>query len=194
ERETLISLLKQFSEAQEISLACTEYAGGEALTADCVVRGTEFDLIFLDIFMPGMDGMETARALRHAGVDRPLVFLSTSPDFAVASYDVAALTYLLKPLSPEKLAAVMERFLKSYRPQSLFLQGRLFVARDIVLAESQNKNVLLRFKDGSSCVLHEKLDTVEARLTGQNFLRCHQSFVVNMDYVCGVAGEAFQTT
>ncbi|MEG1632723.1 MAG: LytTR family DNA-binding domain-containing protein [Oscillospiraceae bacterium] len=194
ERETLKAILASLFEQRCLKASYEEYASGEELAKACIEPDCELDLIFLDIYMDGMDGLKTAEALRAAELDIPIVFLTTSPDFAIQSYDVAALSYLLKPLSREKLTAVMERFLQSYRPRSIFLQGRLFVSDDIVSVESRDKKVLLNFKNGATAELYEKLDTLEAALRGRNFLRCHQSFIVNMNYVRRVEDDAFITT
>lgn len=177
-------------QAQRFSLE--EYDAGEAL---CVAArsGALPDLIFLDIYMDGMNGMETAKTLRAAGCDTPIVFLTTTADFALESYEVTAFSYLLKPVTAVKLAEVMDRFWRSYRPRSVLLQGRLYVLGDIVSAESRNKTVIFHFKNGTAVQMQERLDVVAQQLTGRNFLRCHQSFIVNMDYIKAVGDSVFIT-
>lgn len=190
ERAVLKRLLSAFAAQRQLSFSIAEFSNGEALVADA---GVDFDLVFLDIFMGGMNGMETAKNLRAAGVRTPIVFLTTSPDFAMESYEVVALSYLLKPVFEARLVTVLEQFLQNYHPRSVLLQGRLFMVEDLVFAESRNKKILLHFNDGGVAELLEKLDTVEAALSSRNFLRCHQSFIVNMDYVRCMEGESFQT-
>ncbi|MEG1682672.1 MAG: LytTR family DNA-binding domain-containing protein [Oscillospiraceae bacterium] len=190
DRRALQALLTELIARRRLQASFTAYDSGEALAAS----GGGFDLIFLDIFMGGLNGMETAKLLRSAGMDTPLVFLTTSPDFAVESYQVEALSYLLKPVTAETLSAVLDRFLREYHPSHVLLQNRLFMADDIVSAESQNKTVLLHFKNGATATLSEKLDVVEAALRGRNFLRCHKSFIVNMDHVRHIEADGFQTT
>ncbi|MEG2119568.1 MAG: LytTR family DNA-binding domain-containing protein, partial [Pseudoflavonifractor sp.] len=150
DRSLIRSMLADFAAERAQPISCAEYASGEALMAGCIGSGVRFDLIFLDIYMDGMDGMEVAHVLREAGVEAVLVFLTTTPDFAVQSYEVGALSYLLKPVAPEKLVAVLDCFLALCRPRSVFLQGRLFLTGDIVSAESCNKTILLHFKTGTT--------------------------------------------
>lgn len=154
----------------------------------------EVELFFLDIYMERSNGFDVARTLRTRGVAAPIVFLTSSPDFAVQSYEVQAFSYLLKPVPKGKLKALMQRFLQGYRPRSIFFAGRLFVQEDIVFVESDLKNVTLHLRDGTSARVREKLDTVEQRLKGSSFLRCHQSYLVNLRYVCGLENETFITS
>lgn len=119
---------------------------------------SEVELFFLDIYMERSNGFDVARALRTRGVAAPIVFLTSSPDFAVQSYEVEAFSYLLKPVLQDKLKALMQRFLQGYQPRSIFLAGRLFVQEE-----------------------------------GASFLRCHQSYLVNLRYVCGLENETFIT-
>ena len=185
-RENLIETASSIG----ITLHFSEYASAEELLDTEV----QLDLLFLDIYMSGKDGMETARQLRANENTTNIVFLTTSPDFALESYEVTAFDYLLKPAHTEKLYAILERFLKVYRPRSILIQGKLFVVEDIVSAESQNKTVRFHFKDGTAAEITEKLDVVDAALASENFLRCHQSFVVNLDYVRGIEDCGFRTT
>lgn len=154
---------------------------------------SEIELFFLDIYMKHSNGFNVAKTLRAKGITAPIVFLTSSPDFAVQSYEVEAFSYLLKPAQQNKLKSLMERFLQNYRPRSIFLAGRLFVQEDIVFAESNLKNVTLHFRDGTSARVREKLDNVERRLEGSSFMRCHQSYLVNLRHVRGVEKETFLT-
>ena len=67
------------------------------------------DLVLLDIAMPGMDGIDVARALSASAVDPAVVFVTAFDNFAVAAFDVAAIDYLMKPVQPERLARALER-------------------------------------------------------------------------------------
>src|SRR5688572_4820617 len=67
------------------------------------------DLVLLDIAMPGMDGIDVARALSASAVDPAVVFVTAFDNFAVAAFDVAAIDYLMKPVQPERLERALER-------------------------------------------------------------------------------------
>ncbi|MEG2136878.1 MAG: LytTR family DNA-binding domain-containing protein, partial [Clostridia bacterium] len=150
------------------------YASGEALLDACV-RGAGFDLIFLDVFMDGMSGMEAAHALRRLDSRAALVFLTNSRDFAVESYEVEALSYLVKPIDEVKLMDVLRRFETTWRPKSILIGDRLFVVKDIVYMESKDKKVQFAFRGGSFAQITARLDEVEAQLTGGNYLRSRRT-------------------
>lgn len=169
-----------------------EYVSGEALLMEAEEGDTVFDLIFLDIYMDGMTGMDTAKELRRLGVSAPLIFLTTSPDFALESYEVNAAGYLLKPIQQEKLSALLSRLLTSVdRPRVCIQSGRrrryLFLD-DILFAESDNHSLAIHMIGGEVLPCSEKLNDLAARLDGR-FLRCHQSYLVNMVHVADVVED-----
>lgn len=194
DRKLLRQALRAFAAENGLGMEIASIEDGVVLLAMEPELLSEIELFFLDIYMERSNGFDVAKALRAKGVAAPIVFLTSSPDFAVQSYEVEAFSYLLKPAPQDKLKSLMERFLQSYRPRSIFLAGRLFVQEDIVFAESDLKNVTLHFRDGTSARVREKLDTVELRLEGSSFLRCHQSYLVNLRHVRGVENETFLTT
>ena len=86
-----------------------------------------FDIIFLDILMEGMDGMETARRCRSLAFDKVLVFFSSSRDYVFDAYDVEAFHYLVKPVDQEKLRQVLKRATEKER---LLSQDYIVVSRE----------------------------------------------------------------
>lgn len=140
----------------------------------------EFSLLFLDIIMDGLTGMETARTLREQGRNIPIVFLSSSPDFAVESYDVEAVGYLLKPLQESKLKRLLERVLDPPDvPRVCIRSGRQhrYLPMDkIIFAESDNHSIRIHLNGGEVVTSHEKLGDLAIRMDDR-FLRCHQTFL-----------------
>ena len=171
-------------------LRITEYLSGEALLMDAEDGRCGFDLLFLDIFMCGVNGMETARELRAMGVKTPLVFLSSSRDFALESYDVEAAGYLLKPPDAEKLGRLLDKLLSPPERPRLAVKcagRRQYCEYDALLyLESSNNVTILHLLDGQLLRCGERLGALEAELGDKRFLRCHQSFLVNMDHIKGV--------
>lgn len=191
DREALYRLLCEACARQgEASPKVVEYAAGEMLLSDLGECCECFDLLFLDIYMAGLSGMELARRLRGMGCRTPLIFLTSTPDFAVESYTVKADGYLLKPPTVEKLSTALERVLAVVdRPRVSLRCGRehrYFYLDRILFAESRNSTVYLRLADGSEASLKGKLNDIEESLSDPRFLRCHQSFLVNMDYIADV--------
>ncbi|NCB62708.1 MAG: response regulator transcription factor [Clostridia bacterium] len=196
DRSRLRRLLLNCLEARsEPAPRLVEYSGGVNLLSDLEGGFESFDFIFLDIFMGAFSGMDTARRIRARGLSTPLIFLTTTAEFAIESYDVAASGYLLKPPQGEKLSVLLARLLASPpRPRVCLSCGRerrYFFCDEISYAESDNHNVLLHLTDGSAVSFKEKLNTVEQALADPRFLRCHQSYLVNMDQIVDVNGDFY---
>ncbi|MCQ4866638.1 LytTR family DNA-binding domain-containing protein [Pseudoflavonifractor phocaeensis] len=190
ERELLGRFLRAYFAAHPYEYELTEYAGGEPLVDDYEDGCACFDLIFLDIFLDGILGMEAARSLRRFAPRVPIIFLTASPDYALESYDVRAYGYLVKPLDAGRAGALLERFLREEydgRQKTLLLReggrGRRIAYREIECIESRRNVLLVRLDNGEEHRVYARLDDVERELEGHGFIRCHQSYIVNMDRV-----------
>ena len=106
----LSSLLTHWAEKNDFSLTLYPYSNGDDLLT--ALRTIPVDLIFLDIIMPLLNGIDTAREIRSMGLTVPVIFLTSSREFALDSYDVKAFHYLLKPVNTLKLFSVMDDFLE----------------------------------------------------------------------------------
>lgn len=190
EREDLKSMLFSIQNNElEWEFRLALYESGEALLYDLEEEKACFDLIFLDIYMNGIDGMQTAKKIRKNYKDIPLVFLTCSADFAVESYDVDATGYLLKPVSEEKLKTVLNKVFSSRVRKRICIQSqrqkKYLYLDEIMYIESRGHNLYIHTSDQSVFPCREKLNSFEAILD-ECFLRCHQSFFVNMDYIADV--------
>ncbi len=187
ERQILKELLTLYFEEKGEEISVIEYESGEALIADVEEGYLEADLLFLDIFMKDMNGMETARKLREMDRKGPIVFLTASPDFAIESYEVQASGYLLKPYDVEKIKELTSRLLKDDGKRRVAVkckrQYRYPYTDDIVYIDSDRHAVTIHMSDGAEIVTQEKLGDLETRIGEPRFLRCHQSYLVNMDYI-----------
>ena len=143
--------------------------------------------------MGDLNGMDTARKLRDLGVKAPIVFLTASPDFALESYEVEASGYLLKPAEEKQTTAILNRLLKSELRRRISVkcirQYRYPFVDEILYLESDRHTVTLHMLDGSVLETAEKLGNLEKKIEDPRFLRCHQSFLVNMDHITDVEEE-----
>lgn len=149
-----------------------------------------FDLIFLDIYMRYMGGIETAKKLRLHARKAAVMFLTSSLDFALESYAVHACDYLIKPVSKERFTEALNHFLETFYPrvrQSLSMingsAGRRIAYDDILYIESHRMNLRIVCQGGPESTVRKKLEEVQEELPKKRFLRCNQSFIVNMDYI-----------
>ncbi len=184
ERETLARFLRAYFAAHPYEYILTEYARGETLADDYEDGLVRFDLIFMDIYMDGILGMEAARAVRRSDARVPIIFLTTTPDYALESYDVRAYGYLVKPLDAARASVLLDRFLREEydgRQKTLLLReggkGQRLAYREIESVESRRNVLLVRLESGEEHRVYARLDDVERELEGHGFLRCHQSYM-----------------
>lgn len=105
DRNLLLDLLRQFFDRYDFKTEYDEFCcAGDFLKT---LKPDAYDLVFLDIFMEGMNGMDAARILYRTAPDCMVIFLTTSPDFAIKGYEVHAYQYLLKPLNRATLFSVL---------------------------------------------------------------------------------------
>ena len=137
--------------------------------------------------------LETARKLRQLQCKVPIIFLTASPDYAIESYEVQASGYLLKSFSEEKLMKLLNRILKTDMKRRVAIknrrQYRYPCTDDIMYIDSNKHNVTLHLSDGSEIITVDKLGEIEKRINEKRFLRCHQSYLVNMDYIKDVEDD-----
>lgn len=149
-----------------------------------------FDIILLDVIMPLLNGIETAREIRQLDKNVKIVFLTSSPEFAVDSYTVKADNYLLKPLIPEKLYACLEELTEELhsRPKTIVIKSARALhqieIKDIEYLEAQNKHVMFAFRDGTTITAVEPLYKYEDMLLlSDGFFKVSRSYIVNIHHI-----------
>ena len=164
------------------------FSDGDALLTSHSIQ--PFDIIFLDMVMPLLSGMDTARELRQYDQNVKLVFLTASEEFAVESYTVKASNYLLKPVTEEALNACLEELSRSLQVQVPYLSVRSGGAvhrvpvHAIEYVEAQNKHVLFVLTDGQVLRSTEPLYVYEPKLTvAEGFFKCSRSYIVNIHQI-----------
>ncbi|MGN0707901.1 MAG: LytR/AlgR family response regulator transcription factor [Faecalibacterium sp.] len=186
QRELLKHFLSCYFSEKEGSFEIAMYDCGTNFLYD-IEDGKSFQVVFLDIYMGDSMGNEIAHKLRGMGYQGEIVFLTSSPDFAIESYEVEARGYLLKPLDYNKLKRVMDRITQSVPSKAYQILQRTTVTMlaysEILYIESINSKCFLHTKSGETYTIYKTLNTIETELGDQRFLRCHQSFLVNMDHI-----------
>jgi DNA-binding LytR/AlgR family response regulator len=137
--------------------------------------------------MDGMTGVDASRRIREISKDVKIIFVTASPDFAVESYDVEASGYILKPFDEEKFKNLMDRLLTPISRKKIVTNARghyqyIFVD-EILWVESSNNDIHIHLTDGSTVIQRQKLGEFESAIDDIDFLRCHQSFLVNMNFI-----------
>jgi len=188
-----------------ISLVGTASDGEAALR---LIEALAPDLVLLDIAMPGLTGMDVARALEGSARPPAIIFCTAFDQFAVAAFDVAAVGYLLKPVTSEALAkavgrvrdrlrapaqapadapAWIEEFWVPYRSEVIRI-----AAADIDWIEAERD--YMRLHTGArSFLLHQTISELERRLDPERFIRVHRSTILRRDFIDGLKHDGLGT-
>ena len=158
-----------------------------------------FDLYLLDIIMPGLNGIQTGRQLRQLGDGGEIIYLTTSPDYAVDSYSVRAFFYLLKPLEKGRLFEVLDAAVKKLndrRSKAVLIATkdgpRRLLLDQILYVERVGRGLRYFCSDGAVDSLSLRVPfhaAVEPLLADPRFCQCGSSFAFNLQHVTGVSGQ-----
>lgn len=191
ERQILAALFKRYQELHATPLQIHIFQNGFSLL-DAIDQGKRFDITILDILMPGENGIEIARNIRASGTDTEIIFLTSSPEYAVDSYEVKAQNYLLKPVTEEKffasidsiLAELDEKDTASFIIYTTEKQYSRIRVSSLVYGEVTHRTITLHLADQTiiSAVMTftEFQDILKAY---PDFIYPHRSYAVNMHYI-----------
>ena len=175
--------IRSFAQNMETSIICFS-CGEELLRYD-----KSIDILFLDIQMEGMDGMETARKLRSRNFKGYLIFVTVLEEMVFQSFEVQAYDYLVKPVEEKRFAKTMERLFASMQnvsEEKLLVQKgyerSIISFEEIVFAEVIDRKVYLHLVSSEVVDFYDKIENLEERLDSR-FFRCHRSFLINLKYL-----------
>ena len=190
---TLHQFLRRYEQSHNVELNLETAADGAELLA--MWRPGRWDLIFLDIFMPLIDGVEAARRLRKVDGKCEIVFATTSREHGMEGYELHAMDYLTKPIAQQDVDEVMDWYLRERAEQRGELHLRTQEGEEIV------RTLDIRYIEtrGHTCVIHmpnqhltvrRSIDELSAGLD-DSFFRCHKSFLVNFAHVTEIDRNMF---
>lgn len=148
-----------------------------------------YDVVFMDINMDEMDGIETAMRMRKYHSDTCLVFVTAYMDYVLEGYKAEAVRYLMKDALDTALPECMDAVQKKLKMKSMtfsFVEGsrKLYIDNILYVESSRHKSVFTYLAaETAQYQIYEKLDVIEKRLEGCGFLRIHKSYLVNMKHI-----------
>lgn len=182
------------------SFTVSEYQSAEELLSDIESGRRHFDILFIDIFLKGISGIEAAVRIRKKNENVLLIFVSTSEEFYREAFDVYAFHYLIKPVNAAEFAAVFEKALRTadkVRDDILNItycgKSRMLKYSDIVYISSSNHKLCIYLTDGSEAYCYSKLDELASQIKSDLFVRCHKSFMVNLSHIREMTSDGFLT-
>ncbi|MBB4931440.1 DNA-binding LytR/AlgR family response regulator [Lipingzhangella halophila] len=203
-RADLRYLLAKFDRVQVV---------GEASNAEealLLLESLDYDLVLMDIRMPGGTGLDVARKLRDAAHPPKVIFTTAFPDYAVEAFDLDAADYLVKPFDADRLERALDRALSGgtedtephtaplRQPEATDPPNRIPVQKgdrtvlvnesSIIYAGAARGYSYLQLADERVLVSYS-LNELERRLRSAHFFRAHRSYLVNLDYVRELAPD-----
>lgn len=161
------------------------YESAEQMLFECDGR-YPFDLIILDIQMRNQNGMELARQIRRADPQVPLLFLTATKEYVFEGYEVNALRYLIKPIQPSQLFAILDEIQASTK-RSILLNGNRIDLNALVYVEAEAHYCHLVFEDHRQ---KEKIGIRELKtMLDDSFVMIHRSYLVNIAKVDQIRRE-----
>lgn len=209
-REKLGRLLNQYLQKRGLQYVISDFASGEEFLEQCTNR-VKYDIVFLDISMEKVNGVQTAQRIRAFQNDTSIVFVTAFIDYALEGYKVDAVRYILKDSPDDAISECMDAILQKRKAAQVvfsFLEGEKKLYTDNILyVESRKHKVVFFYRKGKTsdkrtwnqkpakplfhCMeeeivtyqIYDKLDAIEERLSGVGFLRIHKSYLVNMKHI-----------
>lgn len=182
-------LLDNYLSLRGVAAKIWEFSNGQALLN--AMYDETFDLYLLDIVMPEMDGIDLGMELRKTDENGVIIYLTTSPDFALQGYQTKAASYLLKPVRENELFRALDDAFKAItnrREQSIMVKTADGMSRllldHILYVEQTERAPHYHLRDGS-CVVGLTIqtsfqDTIRPLLADKRFYLCGASFVLNL--------------
>lgn len=176
-------LVRKYGTARNIEIYTDCYENGESL----LLSENEYDIIFLDYQMEGINGIETAEKLRGANNDSVIIFISAYPAAALNAFEVKTFRFLVKPVDESLLFKALDSYLKSIDYDNLLLlnthEGNYKIKMsEIIYLESDGKYTIIRTQNKSFRV-RMNLKQLEVKLPDSKFIRCGKSFVAGFAHI-----------
>ncbi len=187
--------MERYGKENHIEVKFTSYGSGSQLLLNFQKR--KFDIIFLDVSMPDLSGFETAERIRNVDENVSIVFCTSYYTISNVSkgFEVDADDFLSKPLLYKKVENILN---KIYKKKLLCADEKLFLKcqdglitlqlSDIIYIHTRNKLLILDTINGE-VQNNQRMSELEKRLSKRMFFRCHNSYMVNFDYVEGFKNE-----
>ena len=209
DQEGMRMILRKMIEKADGFTICAEADNGRDVLA--LVERYKPHVCFLDVEMPGLTGLECAKAIQDTDPQTMIVFATAHDDYMAQAFEVYAFDYMVKPFKMDRVTKTLERIrqvmsmrfgqgetdeqkpLTAIKSRSTASVGRImlrhkdgvnFVSQsDILLVQRENRSTVLYATGGRRFETSEALGDVQERLDPQIFFRCHKSYIINLNVI-----------
>ena len=191
ELSNMVQLLNLYRTSKNFNCDYAVFLNGFDLIS-VLEKGKRFDIYCLDIIMPGFTGIDVAKEIRSFDKTAPILFFTSSPEYALDSYSVKAINYVLKPISKEKFFFTFDEMLEQIKAEKnedvIIVKSnegiQKIIISNLAFAEVIGRNVLYHMCSGKVIECTEAFSSVCDKLLKYGcFIKPHRSYIVNMKYV-----------
>lgn len=198
-RTRLLQQLSTLPMPENCTIVFSDYASGNDLVS--AYTKESFDLLFLDMLMEGLNGIQTALSIRQQDKKVLIVFLTSSSDFAVQSYEVDAFDYILKGGDPTKIERVFNKaikYLKNHEEQSLKIKSgsTLYSIKcdTIEYIEIYSKKLSIKLVNQQTLETYKPIRELEENIKGlTQFFKIHRSIIINLAFITQISQKFVMT-
>lgn len=185
-------LIERYRQLKGMEITLSVYKSGEAL----LDSELEQDVIFLDISMKQLDGIQTAKKMREQDFTGIIIFLTSHTERVYEAFEVKAFRYLLKPINytmlEELLDLINEELTKREEEYIIIITKQKTVKvtyKEVLYMESVGKNLKIHTLN-KNYIMREKVSEFEKILMDKGFFRVHKSFLVNLEYIKEIVNDS----
>ena len=191
ELSNMVQLIDLYRTSKHLNCESAVFSNGFELVS-ALEKGKRFDIYCLDIIMPGFTGINLAKEIRGFDKTAPILFFTSSSEFALESYSVKAINYVLKPISKEKLFFTFDEILEQIKEEKdedmIIVKSNEGIQKilifNLTFIEVIGRNVLYHLRSGKVIECTEPFSSVcDTLLKYKCFIKPHRSYLVNMQYV-----------
>ncbi|MEG1719568.1 MAG: LytTR family DNA-binding domain-containing protein [Clostridia bacterium] len=187
DRKSILNFFQQYVQEYSRYIRLFVYENGEKFlsTADL----SDIDVLFLDIYMEKLTGIDVAHKVRDKNCTFPIVFITSSNDYAVKSYEVRAFDYIVKPITYDKIVTAMDLLQKESAISSRIItvkegrEMRKVALSDILYVDYDNHYIQIHTKNSIISTYIKFLDFEQMLKPFSNFITCYRCLIVNMDFI-----------
>ena len=197
ERTLLHNRLESQFSRRNVHTDIFEYENGETFLTSA--KECPFTVVFLDIYMNGFNGIDTAKELRKSDTDCLLIFTTTSTDHALEGFQVRALHYLVKPYSENDISALADEILSRIPDSGKYIDVKVngsniqIPFRKIIYAEHFSHMIHIHTAGESELVTHQSFDSFITSLKmDPRFYQCNRGVVINLEHAVDFDGTGFR--
>lgn len=198
DRQKVKNLIAEYGKVYGQSVQIEEYSSGEQLCSD-MSSLKDYTMIFMDVNMEQTDGLTTARKIKDIYPELPIILITEFMGYALEGYRVKADRFLIKEdlefTLPECMKEILDELQRKNQKVSFpFVEGNieLEVQKIIYIETQRHKNIF--YTTDAEYVLYKKLNEIEEELAAYDFVRAHQSYLVNMRYVEKISSYLLKLT